>query len=202
MAKPSASETRLSLLGRLGQQGPADASAWQEFVGHYGPKIGAWCRRWGLQEADAQDVTQAVLLKLAVKMRTFVYQPGGSFRAWLKTLARHAWSDFVAERQRAEGGTAVRNEAALETLPACDDLEARLGEAFDLELLESATERVHGRVEPQTWEAFRLTALEGLAGADAAARLNMRVASVFKAKSNVQRMLQEEVRRLDRSEGP
>ncbi len=201
MGKPSATQTRLSLLGRLQKPGPEEASAWEEFVGHYGPKIGAWCRHWGLQDADAEDVTQMVLLKLAIKMRTFVYQPGGSFRAWLKTLARHAWSDFVAEQERSEGDPSVNREA-LETLAACDDLETRLAEAFDLELLEAASARVRERVEPQTWEAFRLTALEGLSGAETAARLGLKVSNVFKAKSMVQKYLQEEIRLLERSDPP
>ena len=70
-------------------------------------------------------------------------------------------------------------------------------EAFDLELLELAANRVRERVEPHTWEAFQLTALDGLSGAEAAARLDMPVASVFKAKSNVQKMLQEEIAQLE-----
>ncbi len=201
MTVPATSETRLSLLGRLQQHAPDDASAWQEFVRYYGPKIDAWCRHWGLQEADSQDLIQTVLVKLAVKMRGFVYQPGGSFRAWLKTLARHAWSDFVADRQR--GGTAVADGmAALETLPARDDLEARLAEAFDLEVLEVATARVKQRVAEATWEAFRLTALEGLSAADAAKGLGMPVANVFKAKSNVRKMLQDEIRQLEGGTAP
>ena len=55
-----------------------------------GPLIHRWCRRWRLQEADAQDVAQDVLLKLHGRMATFNYDPSGSFRAWLKTLAHHA----------------------------------------------------------------------------------------------------------------
>jgi RNA polymerase sigma factor (sigma-70 family) len=191
----TASETRLSLLGRLQSQGSNSAPAWQEFVDHYGPKIEAWCRHWGLQEADVDDVTQTVLVKLATKMRSFVYQPSGSFRAWLKTLARHAWSDFVAERLRA-GGT-VNSAAALEALPARDDLGARLADAFDLEVLEVATERVRQRVAENTWDAFRLTALDNLSAAEAAAQLGMPVANVFKAKSNVKKLLEEEIRRLE-----
>lgn len=49
-----------------------------------------WCRRWHLQDADAEDVTQAVLAKLTGKMGSFEYDPARSFRAWLKTVAHHA----------------------------------------------------------------------------------------------------------------
>ena len=61
--------TRTSLLLRL-RQAPPDQEAWAEFVDRYGPQIHGWCRRWGLQEADAQDVTQTVLLRLASKLQT------------------------------------------------------------------------------------------------------------------------------------
>ena len=44
---------------------------------------------------------------------------------------------------------------------------------------EEALDRVRLRVEPQTWEAFRLTATEGLSGDAAAARLGMRLTAVY-----------------------
>jgi RNA polymerase sigma-70 factor (ECF subfamily) len=92
------------LLSRL-RHSPSDQAAWDEFVERYSPRIYGWCRRWNLQEADAQDVTQDVLLRLAEKMRTFAYDPSGSFRGWLKTLAHHAWHDFVKKRERAGAGS-------------------------------------------------------------------------------------------------
>jgi len=33
-----------------------DPEAWAEFVRRYGPMVYRWCLRWGLQEADAQDM--------------------------------------------------------------------------------------------------------------------------------------------------
>ena len=96
--------TSTTLLGRLRLE-PADQEAWAEFVRRYGPLVYRWCRDWRLQEADAQDVTQAVLVKLAGKMRDFSYDPSKSFRAYLKTLARYAWCDFVEASRRPGGGT-------------------------------------------------------------------------------------------------
>src|SRR6478609_7311695 len=99
MGNPADSGTRVSLLGRL-RRDPTNQAAWGEFVDQYGPKIMGWCARWRLQEAEAQDVTQNVLLKLSEKLRVFSYDPSRSFRAWLKTVAQHACSDFVQSRQR------------------------------------------------------------------------------------------------------
>jgi RNA polymerase sigma-70 factor (ECF subfamily) len=194
------SGTHVSLLGRL-RRDPTNQSAWGEFVEHYGGKIYAWCRRWELQEADAQDVTQNVLLRLARKMRDFSYDPSRSFRAWLKTLTHHAWSDFLEERRRAGLGSGDRGMAeVLHNVQARADLARQLEEEFDHELLEEALARVRLRVAPQTWEAFRLTALEGLSGAEAAARIPMQVAQVFIAKRRVQHMLKGEIERLEGKE--
>jgi RNA polymerase sigma factor (sigma-70 family) len=191
------SKTRVSLLGRL-RRDPTNQAIWSEFVEHYGTKIYTWCRKWSLQEADAQDVTQNVLLKLADKMRTFQYDSSRSFRAWLKTLTHHAWSDFLESRQRPGRGSGdSRVVERLHSLEARADFEQHLQAEFDRELLEEAMARVRLRVAPQTWEAFRLTALEGLSGAEAAPRIPMQVAQVFVAKRRVQKMLAAEVAKLE-----
>jgi RNA polymerase sigma-70 factor (ECF subfamily) len=87
----------------------------------------------------------------------------------------------------------------LQRIEASDDLIAHLEDEFDCEILEEATRRVRLRVAPQTWEAFRLSALEGLSGTEISKRLRMQVGHVFVARHRVQKMLQEEVQRLDGS---
>ena len=197
MESGSTSWTSASLLGRI-RRDPADQAAWREFVQRYGPKIYQWCRQWKLQEADAQDVTQDVLVKLSAKLRGFVYDPALSFRGWLRTLTEHALSDFLADRRRPGLGSGDSQVVALlESLEAQTSLVAHLEAEFDRELLDEALARVQVRVSPQKWEAFRLTALEGLSGAEAAARLAMKVATVFTAKSKVQKLVREEVQRLE-----
>ncbi len=198
MENDPAGRTSNSLLARL-RQG-SDQAAWAEFVRRYGQQIYRWCRGWGLQEADAEDVTQTVLVKLTEKLRTFCYDPARSFRAYLKTLTHYAWCDFLELHNRPGAGTGDSVMVqTLQTVEARDDLVEKLNAEFDQELLEESSERVRRRVEPRTWEAFRLTAVEGLSGAEAAARLDMKVATVFKAKSKVQKMLQEEIERAEES---
>jgi RNA polymerase sigma-70 factor (ECF subfamily) len=163
----------------------------------YGRKIYTWCRHWNLQDADAQDVTQTVLVKLVQKMETFVYDPSRSFRAWLRTVARNAWNDYWDSRGRAVAAGGSQAVELLSTVEAREDLMKRLDEEFDRELLDEAMFRVRQRVLPRTWRAFEMMAIEGRSGAETAESLGMKVASVFVAKSKVHKFLQEERRNLE-----
>ena len=197
----SASEARTSttLLGRL-RNAPTDQAAWAEFVERYGPKIYGWCRQWKLQEADARDATQDVLARLAEKMCTFAYDPAGSFRGWLRTLAYHACVDLLQNRKRGTGSGDSRILELLESVAAREDLVKHLDEVFDRELLEEAMARVRLRVQAHTWEAFRLLTVEGCSGAEAATALGMKVATALVAKSKVQKLVRAELRKLNGSD--
>jgi RNA polymerase sigma-70 factor (ECF subfamily) len=190
------SKTSPTLLGRLALL-PPDQAAWSAFVDRYGPRILKWCRTWGLQEADVLDVSQAVLTKLSVQLRRFDYDPAQSFRGWLRTIVRNATKDALSARGRTAGSGSSDVMGLLSNVEARDDLVRHLEEEFDLELLDAATAIVRQRIEPHTWEAYRLTAREGLTAAEAATRSGMNVASVFVAKGRVLKMLQEEVRTLE-----
>ncbi len=194
--KSADSATSVSLLLRL-QLAPDDQAAWAEFVRRYGSRILGWCRHWGIQDADAQDISQEVLLKLIRAMRVFRYDPAQRFRGWLKTIVHHAWQDLTRGRRPIPGGGDPATADALQSLAARDDLAAWVEGAYEQELFERALERVRPRVQEQTWDAFRLTAFDGLPGAAVATQLGMAITSVYKAKSNVQKMLEAEVLFLD-----
>jgi RNA polymerase sigma factor (sigma-70 family) len=188
-------DTSMTLLERL-QNNPNDALAWSVFVERYQPRIHAWCLTLGLQASDADDVAQEVLVKLFAAMRKFHYDPARSFRAWLKTVTKHAWCDFLAARRKDPGRNAGPIDAIADSSDAQSDLERQIEDAFDAELLELAMHRVKKRVKPATWQAFQLTVIEGLSGADAAQKLQIPVAHLFVAKNRVQTMLREEARIL------
>jgi RNA polymerase sigma-70 factor (ECF subfamily) len=195
MAANQDHDTSLTLMMRV-QQDPADPRAWDEFVQCYRPMISAWCRKWGSQESDAEDVAQAVLLKLLTAMKRFQYDPDRSFRAWLKTVTQNAWNDFLASRRANPALEAVQVDALADSHDALADLEKTMERAYDCELLEMAMRRVERRVKTATWQAFRLTVLDNRSGAEAAKELGMPVAHVFVAKHRVQKQLEEEMRIL------
>jgi RNA polymerase sigma factor (sigma-70 family) len=92
-----------SPLARL-RHDPSNEASWDEFADHYGRHVYRWCRQWGLQDADAEDVAQEILLKLARKLRDFAYDSKSSFRGfkarWLE-LQRIVASKMLRDWARA-----------------------------------------------------------------------------------------------------
>lgn len=191
------SATSLSLLAAL-KDDVRQHEAWERFVNRYGPRISTWCRQWGLQSADAEDLTQTVLLQLARQMQSFEYDTNGRFRSWLKTVTWRAWARFL-EQQRRNPLAAARIDGleALDTEPARQALMLSLDEEANREVLELALRNVRLRVNENTFEAFRLMAFEGHSGAEVATQLGMKTGAVFVARSRVDRMLLTEVQKID-----
>ncbi|HEU5118222.1 MAG TPA: sigma-70 family RNA polymerase sigma factor [Isosphaeraceae bacterium] len=205
MAEEPGQETSSTLLLRV-KQLPHNQRAWAQFVDRYSRLIYQWCRTWGLHEAEAEDVTQDVLLELTRQMRDFTYDASGSFRGWLRVVAYRCWCRFVKECTREHRGRDALSIQRLCSAEAGAQFLQTLEHEGNRELLELAIERVRARVQFHTWEAFRLTAVEGWPGAEVAQRLEMNVGTVFVARSKVQRMLKEEFHKLDaeglRTEAP
>ena len=141
-----------------------------------------------------------MLLKLVNGFREFHYEPGRSFRAWLKTITHHAWHDYLMARRRPGLGSGDSSILRLvNNVEAREDLSVRLQNAFDRELLDEAIARVPPPDRAETWDAFRLLALDDWSGAQAAQHLGMKVATVFVSRGKVLKMIREEVNRLSRN---
>jgi RNA polymerase sigma-70 factor (ECF subfamily) len=79
MVDASLPTTSVSLLCQL-RLDPSNQAGWDQFVVRYGRHIYRWCRQWNLQDADAEDMTQDILVKLMQKLQAFAYDPSRSFR--------------------------------------------------------------------------------------------------------------------------
>ncbi len=80
---------------------------------------------------------------------------------------------------------------------AYEEADGAFGKLADEELLQTSMQRIRSRVEPKTWDAFRLTALESRPANEVATTLNMNVEAVYAARCRIQRMITQEVRKLD-----
>src|SRR5262245_16426 len=96
--------TRASLLFRL--RDSQDHEAWVEFVSLYEPVAYRLLRRHGLQDADAREVMQDLLL--AVSRSIDRWDPAkerGLFRGWLRRVVRNLVINWL--KQRARRATAI-----------------------------------------------------------------------------------------------
>jgi len=117
--------TRSSLLTRL--RDPADHAAWAEFEVLYRELLVRYCRRRGLQAADAEDVVQLVLTGLARSLPTFSYAPErGRFRDYLSRCVANAISKWAEKKN----GSSRLDTQLAETLatPEPDPRDAQLWE--------------------------------------------------------------------------
>ena len=97
-------ETRPSLLLRL--RDARDQQAWGQFWEIYQPLILRLVRQKGLQDADAREVTQEVLLAVSKAVGAWDANPArGSFRGWLATIARNLVVNFLIRQSRHPRGT-------------------------------------------------------------------------------------------------
>lgn len=196
--------TSTTLLHRL--RDVADEDAWDDFVRRYTPKVFEWCRKNNLQDSDAADVTQQVLLKLVSTMRTFEYDASrGSFRGWLKTVTSNTVRDLGRQWQnrniRAAGDTAGVNQMnAICDERALNELSGRIEAHYREELLREAEAQVRVRVQPATWQAWHATAIDARSVNEVATEVGMSVSEVYVAKSRVNKMMREVVQRMESAE--
>lgn len=182
-------KTSASLLGRL-RADPGDEHSWSLFVERYGKLILKWCCRWGLKLQDAEEVTQNVLVKLSRQMQEFRYDPDGSFRGWLKTIAYRTWCDFLTDQNRRRQ-CRLSDEviAKLQTDDVAKSFLDEIERQSRNEEMENAMKVVRMRVEPHTWQAFEMTAIHNMPVEQVASALGIKVPTVYVAKSKVIRMI-------------
>ena len=191
-------ETRPSLMLRL--RDPLDQQAWTQFVTIYEPLVLRMLRQRGLQEADARDVTQQVII--AVTRAVERWQPDGreaSFRRWLFGIARRLALRFI-ERSVTVSGPARRGVGGSDMVDLLKNLpepEHRTVVAFDdeyrNEVFDWAAELVRGEFRETTWQAFWRSCVLHEPIAEVAESLGMTAGNVYVARTRVIARLRQAV---------
>jgi RNA polymerase sigma factor (sigma-70 family) len=174
----SASQTSASLLEQARGGGQI---AWEQITRLYTPLLHAWLTSAGLQPTDRDDLTQRTLLVLVRRLGDFEHNGRpGAFRAWLRAITVNVLREFWRDRP---GGQA---ESILSQLADPAAALSRLwDEQHDRHVLHGLMEQIRPEFTEPTWQAFRRTALDGVAARTAAAELGMSVNAVLIAKSRV-----------------
>ncbi len=183
--------TRETLIGRLQQQ--SDGPEWGLFVEVYGPLLYHFCRRRGVQDADARDVTQNVILSVRRGIDRFTYDPAlGKFRSWLGTIT----SREIGRQRRGSQRAGLPSEAVTNGAHHPADNEATWIVEFNSHICQTALDRIRPDFEALTWQAFEMLWIHDVKPRDVAIQLHKAPDWVYQAKFRVLRRLEKEVRFL------
>ena len=182
-------DTRYTLLRRICD--PADEASWEEFWRLYDPVVYRMSRRFGLQDADARDLTQDVMAAVMQAIRRWEPDENrGRFRAWLATVVRNQTISVLRRRHpgtRGSGDTGVLRQLA--AVPAKDAFTEEVRRAA----FHQAAEVVQMQVEAPTWSAFWQTSVLGQSVEEVSRELKLSVGSVYAARSRVLARLRREI---------
>lgn len=190
---PEFPETRKSLLVRM--QGPHDEEAWSEFVAIYRPVVYRLGRKRRLQDADAEDLAQRVMLVVRRAIGNWDPDPSkGRFRSWLARIAHNATVNVLTRRppDAGVGGTAILG--LLEEQPEADHVvQENLEGEYRRSVFRWAAQRIRLEFHEGTWDAFWLTTVDGMSVEQAGRALSKNVGAIYAARSRVMRRLRDEI---------
>jgi RNA polymerase sigma-70 factor (ECF subfamily) len=180
----STSDSRLEQL----LMAPGEAE-WDRFVRQYTPLLSYWARRLGLQDQDAADLVQEVLIVLVGKLPGFQYRPERSFRGWMRTILINKWRDRRPRRR----AVALEGDVEPQAPGDSDALEER---EHRLYVLGRALRLMASAFESATWQACWETVVCGRPTAQVAAELGITVNAVYLAKARVLARLRHDLQDL------
>ncbi|GAA4453090.1 sigma-70 family RNA polymerase sigma factor [Novipirellula rosea] len=190
-------ETRESLLLRV--RNPQDAEAWDEFARIYRPVVYRLARGRGMQDADAQDLAQRVLMSVAAALPRWQRTgPTARFSHWLRRVAKNEALKVLTRlpRDRGCGGTTAASMMN-EQPQGVHELETTIDLEFRRQLLRRASVIVRERADKVTWLVFSLTMIDGLSIAEASQKLGRNEGMVYAARSRIVRRLRDVARQLE-----
>jgi RNA polymerase sigma-70 factor (ECF subfamily) len=212
--------TRQSLLARL--KDLSDQESWREFFEAYWRLIHATALKAGLNEAEAQEVVQEVMIAAARRMPEFSYQPGkDSLKGWLLSVTRWKVADQFRKREKAaltaslshpmgegarragegrgeaDDGTARTATAERVPDPGRVPLEAIWDGEWRENLLRAALQRIKQTVNPAHYEMYHLHVAQGMTARETARTLGVSLAAVYLAKHRVGKLIRQQIKRLE-----
>ncbi len=186
-------ETSLSLLSRLGRS--PESESWSRLVDLYAPLLRAWLRKYDVQDSDADDLVQEVLLAVSKDLGKFDHagQPG-AFRGWLKAILVNRLRKFWRARDRRPQ---ARGDSDIDArLARLEDPSSEMSLIWNREHDQYVLRQLLAQAEPHfassTWTAFCRVALDGAKPDVVAEEMGISLNAVCLAKSRVLRRLRQE----------
>jgi RNA polymerase sigma factor (sigma-70 family) len=149
-------------------------------------------RRRGLQDADARELVQNVMLGVANGIQRWTPNPErGKFRSWLYRIARNQWITMISRNRLDVGSGRTEELQRLHEQFDPIDLSEDEEQEYRQELFRVAAARVRESCQSKTWDAFWRTAILDEDPTVVGKSLGMTIGAVYIARSRVTFRLRE-----------
>ena len=185
--------TRSSVLKAVADTG--NEAAWRRLFDLYAGFVFSIARAKGLNDADADDIVQAVFADLARNLPSFKYdREKGRFRAYLSALTRWRINDRLRSGKRDVELKASFMEDTKALMSAADeDFEER---EWQSAALEEALRRIKPGVQSAHYAAFVASAVEGQ-DTETVARLHgISIDNLYQIRKRLTAKLREAVKQV------
>lgn len=190
MSSDADAMTNPTIFMRLKESDPSPREfAWTEFKQRYEPIVAGFARRMGARQQDVDDVVQDVLLGFFVKSPRFVYDPSkGRFRGYLKVCTYRALQKKFGKNKQFQGQPLDQID------PGAVAVDQVWNDVWEQQLLRRVLDDVRESMgQSKTFQAFELYVVFDKPAQDVATKLEMHINSVYRAKEQITRLLQEKL---------
>jgi RNA polymerase sigma-70 factor (ECF subfamily) len=198
--------TRITLL--LKMKNPEDSASWQDFYNTYRKLIYGYAMRYGLNEAEADEVLQETVIEVFKRIGEFNYDPTKSFKAW---LLKNTWwrvQDQLRKRKHSSRLPTPTDEPERSTDlinripdPHGNELDPLWEDEWQKNLLSLAIDRLKTKIKPKQYQIFDLYVLKEWTPEKVAETFGVSTGQVYLSKFRIMRMLKKELHELE-SVGP
>jgi RNA polymerase sigma-70 factor (ECF subfamily) len=164
-----------------------DSLAWDRFISRYRPMIVSFSKRFGLDDADAEDVGQETLLAFLQSYRDGQYnREKGRLRSWLFGVAQRKVIDTHRKNAKevvVPDQTGVTN--FFNRIESPDEMERVWNQEWQRSILRVCMEEVAKEVSPQTLAAFECYVIKKWSVEKTAQHLGLTINAVYIIKNRV-----------------
>ncbi len=174
--------TSKTLLDRIAA---GDEISWDEFYNRYCGIVRDIAKFKGLDDAEAEDICQQVMLQFFKQSKTFKFDPDiARFRTYFGRIIQTRISDYYRNRPD------VPSEE-IEPDPQPGEAEELFLTEWRKMILKEAERELKNRVAPETFQAYELYAVQNRSVEKVAAYLDCSVNQVYQAKKRCFAMMRE-----------
>lgn len=184
-------ETPYSLVSALRR---GSETAWNKLVQIWGRTIYQFCKSRNLRHEDAEEIVQAVLVKIYRYISEFDRNGKNlKLRYWVFTIVRREIATFCERflaKPGSPGGDAYQRILQEVTDPASVDDSAA---DFRNQLVSSILSNIQADFDPRVWQAFELFGIQKIDGPTVAQQLGMTPNAVRQAVHRVRTRIRNEL---------